>query len=368
LLSWVIDHGLDINRKGRRIIMKKLLIFTLVITFTAGFGLMVNNVGAKEKEVVRIAYVAIMAFAPIYVAAERGYFAEQGIDTEFVMVKSGTECMAFLTEGKVSVGAIAVVASAWNAFNKGMDLRIVAAAGLKLEKDDPAVLLVRTDLYESGEVRKLFDLKGRRVAMAGGPGSGGEYMVAKALEGSGLTIFDLRMIDMANPDMPLGLKTKAIDAALTSPPYSIEIMMSGTGKILAKDMTPGAMTVVFMYSGKFMKEKPEVAKKFMIGLMKGARAMQGKNYLQEKNIEAYMKYTRTTEDVLRKTIPMLYDPNLTIKVESLRDIERVHMGNGRLSYSNPMDLGKVVDSTFQEYAVSVLGKAAMIPPVIETIK
>jgi len=64
-------------------------------------------------------------------------------------------------------------------------------------------------------------------------------------------------------------------------------------------------------------------------------------------------------------MPMLYDPNLTIYVESLADIERVHMENGRLTYSKPIDKSRVVDSSFQEYAVSVLGKAEMVPPLTE---
>lgn len=346
--------------------MKKFLILIITVTLIVGFSSMAADVGAKET--VRIAYVPIIHFGAVYVAAERGYLAEQGIEPQFVKVRSGTECIAFLSEGKVSVGAIAVVASAWNAFQKGMDLRIVASAGLKRKKDDPTKFLVRADLYDSGEVTKPSDLKGRRVAMAGGPGGGGEYMVAKALEGSGLTVFDVKMSKIGNPDMPPAFKTKAIDAALVGAPYSDQILMAGTAKTLVKDMVPGAMTVVFVYSGKFMKERREVAKKFMVALMKGARAMQGKKYLDEKNMAAYMKYQRSSEKAIRKGMPMLFDPNLTIYTKSLGDIERIHMKNGRLTYSKPIDKKKVVDSSFQEYAVSVLGKAKMVPPVTEATK
>ena len=346
--------------------MKRLLILTLTITLIVGLSSMAADVGAKET--VRIAYVPIIHFGAVYVAAERGYLAEQGIEPQFVKVRSGTECIAFLSEGKVSVGAIAVVASAWNAFQKGMDLRIVASAGLKRKKDDPTRFLVRADLYDSGEVTKPSDLKGRRVAMAGGPGSGGEYMVAKALEGSGLTVFDVKMSKIGNPDMPMAFKTKAIDAALVGAPYSDQILMAGTAKTLVKDMVPGAMTVVFVYSGKFMKERREVAKKFMVALMKGTRAMQGKHYLDKKNMAAYMKYQRSSEEAIRKGMPMLFDPNLTIYTKSLGDIEGIHMKNGRLTYSKPIDKKKVVNSSFQEYAVSVLGKAKMVPPVTEATK
>ena len=78
-----------------------------------------------------------------------------------------------------------------------------------------------------------------------------------------------------------------------------------------------------------------------------------------------MKYQRSSEKAIRKGMPMLFDPNLTIYTESLGDIERIHTKNGRLTYSKPIDKKKVVDSSFQEYAVSVLSKAKMIPPVTE---
>lgn len=344
--------------------MKKFMVLMMAVACVFAF----TTTYAIAAEVVKIAYVPVMHFAPIYVAAERGFFAEQGIDTQFTRVKSGTACMAFLTEGKVQVGAIAVVASAWNAFYKGMDLKIVASAGLKREKDDPTMLLVRKDLFDSGEVKNASQLKGRRVAMAGGPGGGGEYLVARALEGSGLTIADVKMSKIGNPDMYAAFKSKAIDAALSGSPYAYKIIKDGHGVPLVKDMVPGAMTVVFVYSGKFIKEKPELAKKFMIALLKGARAMQGDKFLDPKNMAAYLKYQKAAEESIRKGMSMLYDPNLEIKMESLADIERIHMKNTRLTYTQPIDKSKVADSSFQKNAVSVLGKQEMVPPVSEATK
>lgn len=346
--------------------MKRLIILALSILLIIGFAS--TGGAAEKKEVVRIAYVPVMHFAPIYVAATRGYFAEQGIDAQFTRVKSGTACMAFLAEGKVSVGAIAVVASAWNAFSKGMDIRIVASAGLKQEKNDPTMLVVRKDLWDSGKVKSAKDLKGMRVAMAGGPGGGGEYLVSKALESGGLSVRDVKMSKIGNPDMKAALQSKAIDAALTGSPYAYDIIKQKYGVPLVKDMTPGAMTVVFVYSGKFAKERPEVAKKFMVALLKGSRALQGDKFLDSENMAGYMKYQKASEEAIRKGRPMLYDPNLKVKMESLADIERTHMKNGRLTYSTPIDKSKVADPAFQQYAVSVLGQAKMIPPVTEATK
>ena len=49
-----------------------------------------------------------MKFATLYVAAGRGLFQKYGLDVDLEQVKSGTEAIAFLTQGSVDVGGIEV--------------------------------------------------------------------------------------------------------------------------------------------------------------------------------------------------------------------------------------------------------------------
>jgi len=309
-----------------------------------------------EKDVVKVAYVPVMHFAAAYAAESNGYFDELNLDVQFEKVKSGTEAVAFLSEGQVDVGAIAVVASTWNAFSEGLDLRIVAPAALKLMSGDPTMLVVRKDLYDSGEVTSAADLAGMRVASAGGPGSGGEYLVAKALESAGLSIFDVELESLGNADMPAAMEAGQIDAALTGSPYVTTMLEAGTAVPLVEDMVPGSMTVVFVYSGQFMADRPDVAQRFMEGLMMGARAMQGDNYLSDANIEGYLSCVSSDEETLRNTPPMLYDPNLGVRLDSLEDVQSVHMANGRLEYEAPLDISTIVDLSWQEAALENLGR------------
>ncbi|MCB1420106.1 MAG: ABC transporter substrate-binding protein, partial [Notoacmeibacter sp.] len=62
---------------------------------------------------VKVAYVPIMKFATMYVAKQRGLFDKYGLDVELERVKSGTEAIAFLSQGTVDVGGIAIVTSLW---------------------------------------------------------------------------------------------------------------------------------------------------------------------------------------------------------------------------------------------------------------
>jgi len=329
----------------------------------AGAALLMGAAAATAAEMpaplnppqkVKAAYVPILKFATMYVAAQRGLFKKHGLDVEFERVKSGTEAIAFLTQGTIDVGGIAIVTSLWNAWNRGLDIRIMAPGALEPFTNSPTQLLLRKAL--AGTVKTIADLKGKRVATAGGPGSGGEYLVAKALERGKLTIRDVELINLANADMPAALERGSIDAALAGSPYADQSINSGHAVVLATDLTPGLMTVAFVGSGKFLKERPQVAERFVLALTEAARLMQGGDYLAPANVEAYMTFTNTTEKAIREGNPVVYDPNMVVSFDGLRDVERVHRENGRLEYKDAIDLKSVADDQFVKKALAALGE------------
>jgi NitT/TauT family transport system substrate-binding protein len=318
------------------------------------FGLRAPQTSAQTEKV-KVAYVAIMNFGPLYVAIGRDFMKEQNIEVDMQKVASGTEAMAFLAQGTLDAGGIGITAATFNAFNKGFDLRIVGSAALQPQKGGPSIIIVRKDLKDSGKVKSVADLKGMKVGIAGGPGTTGAYFVAKALKDTGLTIKDIEIVNLANPDLPLGFEKASIDAAFVGPPYSDQILAGGKGVLLAQDTAPGAMTTVFMYSGKFIKERPDVAKRFMIALVKGSRAMQGDKYLDPANLKAYLKYVTSTEEAIRKGRPQVYDPDLRVYIDSIKNMEEVFRWAGWTNYTTVIPQERMADLSFGENAVKVLG-------------
>ena len=220
------------------------------------------NEGLKPlnpPEKVTVAYVPIMKFATMYVAHSRKLFEKYGLDVTLRRVKSGTEAIAFLSEGKIDVGGIAIVTSLWNGWSRGLDLRIIAPGGLEPMENSPTALIARADLMTNGSIKSVQDLKGMRIGVAGGPGSGGEYLLTKALQQGGMMLNDIQKVKIGNADMPKALANQSIDAALTGPPYTTQSINDGHAKVLASDLAPGLMTVAFVGSGKFVNQRADVA-------------------------------------------------------------------------------------------------------------
>lgn len=337
----------------RKALLALILLFVL---FGQAIGQDTHGVEPLDPpESVVVAYVPIMKFATLYVAAERGLFEKYGLDVEINRVASGTEAIAFLTEGQVDVGGIAIVTSLWNGWNQGLDIRIFAPGALEPLENSPTKFMVRSELVEDGTVAEIEDLRGRTVAVAGGPGSGGEYLVAKALELGGLTIRDVNLLNINNADMPAAFENGSIDAGLLGSPYADQVEEAGFATPMAEDLTPGLMTVAFVGSERFLSERPEVAERFTLALLEAARMMQGEDYLSQENVDAYLQYVNSTEEAIRSGNPVVYDPNQEIPLDGLADVERVHRENGRTQYDEPIDMDNVVETSYLEQARQILG-------------
>ncbi len=333
--------------------MKRLLSLLLILPILSLAAAQTTVAPLSPPEKVSVAFVPIMKFATLYAAEARGLFEKYGLDVTLNSVASGTEAIAFLSEGKIDVGGIAIVTSLWNGWHQGLDLRIIAPGALEPFVDSPTKLMLRSDLAST--VTSIEDLKGHTVAVAGGPGSGGEYLAAKALERAGLTIRDVNLVNVGNPDMPAAFEGGAIDAGILASPYALQVEEAGYAVPFASDLTPGLMTVAFVGSGKFVTERPEVAQRFALALMEAARMMQGDDFLAEENVAAYLKYVNATPEAVKGDALLVFDPNQVIPIEGLADVERIHRENGRTEYTDRLDVAQVVDSSFVDWAREQLG-------------
>jgi NitT/TauT family transport system substrate-binding protein len=267
---------------------------------------------------------------------------------------AGSEVMAFLAQGQIDVGAVGLSAAAFNALNKGFDLKVIASAALGPDKNSPTKFEVRKALVDGGQVKKIGDLKGKKIAVAGGAGSAGAYLAVKALQTDGLSAKDVEFVNLANPDMLLALKNGAVDAALIGTPFSTQAVEQGVGSILIDDWLPGYSTTTYMYSGKFIKEKPLLAQKFAVALLKGFRAIIGNDYLSDENVKSYVKYTGSNEQTIKATPPLVYDNDMGIAKDSIKDQEKIFRESGWTDYKQAIDVEKAFDTSFVDYALKIL--------------
>src|SRR3546814_12682716 len=82
---------------------------------------------------------------------------------------------------------------------RGVPTKIVGDYIVYVEKPAVNALVVRKDLYDSGEIKSAADLKGRTIAITA-RGQFTHLLAGKALESGGHTVDDARLVTMSYPD------------------------------------------------------------------------------------------------------------------------------------------------------------------------
>ena len=308
---------------------------------------------ASALEQVTLAYSPSLSFAPLFVAIEKGYLKEQGIELKLELFKSGSEAVAFAANGQIAGIAGGIGASNFNSAYKNMGVKIVAPMAVQPMKGAPAPILVRSDL--ANEIKSPKQLKGKRIAVGGGAGATGEYMLLRVLEKEGIEKKDVTLVNLAFPDMPLAFSKKSVDAGLVPAPFSIVPLEEGTAKILVPVSTPGEMVTVLSFGEKFMERSPKLAEAMVVAIMKATRDIVRVGKYTDELVAIFLKYYKIDREKLVKIDPYDFDPDLKIQEKTLREMERVFAKNEQLSYQPPLPIEKIAESSFAAKALQKLG-------------
>lgn len=236
--------------------------WTLVVLVACLFVAAPSYVSAALAKVVVVVphRVLFTVAVPIYVAQERGFFKESGIDVDVVFTKGGGENVQAVVSGDAQVGLSTGFFAVLSAFAKGAPVKIVASEITGMD----------TFWYALGNspIRKFEDLAGKKVAYSL-PGSSSHMAVlaiVDQLKAKGLKPGEPVSLG-GIPDTFTGTKTGQTDAGWSVAPFfldrvekgEIRIVVKGSEIIALNDLT---MRVHFA-NADFARKQPEALKGFL---------------------------------------------------------------------------------------------------------
>jgi ABC-type nitrate/sulfonate/bicarbonate transport system substrate-binding protein len=306
-----------------------------------------------------VGYLKAGAEAGLLIAAARGYFDEQRLALELEQM-SADKAAPLLATGQVDLHMGGVTAGLFNAVARGIPLKVVADRGHYAPGRGYNPLVLRKGLLERGEVQTLRDLQGRAVAIPG-PGIPSEVELGTALASVGLGFADVDLKTLAFPDMVAALANETIDAAMLIEPFAtqgknrgiLDIWMT-TDRIIP-DHEPGIVT----YSAQFAA-RTDPARRFMVAYVRGLRdylaAFSPERRDQEQVIQIMAEGTGIADlQLWREMILPDFDPDGRVNVASLKADQDWYAANGEIP--TKIDVDRLVDHAFVEYAVQQLGSA-----------
>lgn len=310
-----------------------------------------TEVAEPESVQLNVSVLPFLSYGPFFIAQEEGYFAEQGLEVEFVRIDKTSEAMPALAQGQIDVAAGFFDVSTLNAIAKGANIKYVSDKGyLDPDHCSSATWVLRKDLVESGELDDLKNIAGKKFAYT--PTSSAEYALDVLLEDVGLTSEDVEGLSIPMPARLEGLGNASIDAAAVSDPWTIRMVNAGYGEIWHpwEELLPNFQFSVIMFGPNLLEDNPEVGNRFMIAYLGAVRQYnQGKN---ERNIEIIAEYTGMEPEEVEQACWMAMKDDGRLDISGMAGFQEWAISKGYSDEMVPEE--QFVDLRFVEYANEAL--------------
>src|SRR5258705_966096 len=324
-----------------------------------GLWLLSSSV-AQAQEKVKVGLLMINADAGVFVALERGFFRDRGLNVEVAYFSSsGGPQMAALSTGELDAGRGSISPGIYNSAAGGVRMRVVASKS-RVGPRGSGRYMVRRGLLEPGKPFSTKDIKGKVIALNSVGGLSRLYMDGLLKKG-GLKETDVVVRVLPFNDMVGALAQGAVDVAfLVQPSISIaEEKGIGAGIADLWDLFPGHMTNNLFYSDSFIRNRSAVADKFIVGFLKGQRyfydAIVKKKGSLDEIVEIVAKFSRTAD---RKLLRLALGgteltPNGEMDLKEIHDDQDWYFQKGLIK--TKADVNKMVELRFLQTAVQTLG-------------
>ncbi|UCC86645.1 MAG: ABC transporter substrate-binding protein [Anaerolineales bacterium] len=232
----------------------------LVITITAIFSLSLAAClpGKKAEDThLRVGLLPILDILPFHVAEQKGYFEAEGIDVEFVPVKSAQERDALMQAGEID-GMLNDLIST-GLFNRdSVQVKIVATARRGYPESPQFRVLAAPD----SNITSAQDLKGVPIGIS--QNTVIEYITDRLLEAEGVSPDQIEVLEVsAIPVRFEQLMAGQIQAATLPDPLAQGAMAAGAKLIVDDSQYTQFSQSVLSFSTGAIESKPNTIKKFL---------------------------------------------------------------------------------------------------------
>ena len=219
-------------------ILALLLVFTLIAS---------PALAADDMKKMKIAFCTWAGYAPLFIAKENGYFAEQGYDVELIII-----------EDESTYGA-AFVSNSIQALGQVLDRDII-----QYDAGAPEQYVCTMDastggdgLVATAEIQTVDDLAGKTVALDKSATS--YFFFLQVLADSNITEDQINIVEMGNDEAGEAFLAGRVDAAVTWEPALSNCSEREGGHILVSSAEyPKAIIDVLTVSTKFAEQNPDV--------------------------------------------------------------------------------------------------------------
>ncbi|NRN64234.1 ABC-type nitrate/sulfonate/bicarbonate transport system, periplasmic component [Kibdelosporangium sp. 4NS15] len=238
---------------------------------------------APEKARIKLGVLPVLGAAPVFLASEKGFFAQEGLEVEFVTIQGAGAAVGQMASGELDM-VFGNYVSFFTAHARGTATVKFVADGYYANPRTWMVLVAK-----DSPLRKPADLSGKRVAVTT-VNSLADLTIKSMMSTTGVTITTPTFVEMAYTDMGDALKNRTVDAALLSEPYITDVAKR-YGALPLFDAASGPTADIpisgYATAEKFATANPNTVRAFQRALSRGAQIAVTDRSEVERSIRQY---------------------------------------------------------------------------------
>lgn len=267
---------------------------------------------AQEKKALRVAFVSLSWHQelPFRIARVKGYFKEQGLAIESILIRGGPAAIAALASGDVDFASIGGAQAPIRSRARGLDVFIIGSLSNR----------VNYTMIGARNVRAVEDLKGKIIGVTGA-GAFSDFVVRVYLKNNGLD---------ADKDVilrPLGgtvLRVSALERGIiAAAPFSAEeavgLLKKGFPMIANLSESLTIPQSILVARGEMLEKYPETTKRFLKAIIQGLRLVRSnKKEALQAGYDAGLKGDPDTVSRAYDLYAAAYTPDLSVAAEGMQ--------------------------------------------------
>ena len=234
----------QVSGKRFRIFFPHLVMAALAVLLAAAIA--GQGCAKNPGDPLRIGINMWPGFEPIYLAQEKGFFREAGVEVRLVEFGSLSESRRAYEGGKLDGMAGTIIEVLMARDVAARDLRIFRIVDFSSGADR---------IVAGSGIRSMADLRGKRVGLE--LASLGIYILARALETEGMTLADVKPVSRSQRAMCDALLAGELDAVVTYPPESARVLRDARFReVFSSRQIPGEVVDVLSLDGAILRHRP----------------------------------------------------------------------------------------------------------------
>jgi NitT/TauT family transport system substrate-binding protein len=265
---------------------------------------------------VRVGYLGLTCEAAMFVAKEKGFFEEEGLEVEFV--KTDWDSLRDgLGMGRFDAN-YHLVMYLLKPIEKGLDVKLTGGVHSGC---------LRLHAGSKTDIKSVAELKGKRIGVPTALGSPPFLFSSRVLKAAGMDPSrDVEWVAMAPDVLGLALDNGQIDAVCDSEPIGSILTAAGKVRVLADQAADAPYNDEYccavVVSGAMARKSPETAAKVTRALLKGA-AWVDANPTAAARLSVEKKYIAASVEVNAQAISKLkFAPGISRCRESVLSASR----------------------------------------------